>query len=121
VDARNALADAILAFDNALGLGGRSPDYQLVEVLTYFRITEDMNSLVRDALRLRPDMKEQENQARAMGARIAEYRSDYLPTANAVAGYSALGTGLPAANNFSVGIEISWPIFNSFLTTHPGR
>jgi outer membrane protein len=29
-----------------------------------------------------------------------------------------MGTGLPAANNFDVGIVISWPIFNSFLTTH---
>jgi outer membrane protein TolC len=49
-----------------------------------------------------------------MGAKIVEYRSDYLPTVKAVAGYSALGTGLPVVNNFDVGIEISWPIFNSF-------
>jgi outer membrane protein TolC len=55
VDARNVQADAILAFDNALGLGGRSPGYQLVDVLAYFSITDDMNSLLRDALRLRPD------------------------------------------------------------------
>jgi hypothetical protein len=63
VAARDAQADAILAFDNALGLGGRSPGYQLVDVLTYFSITDDMNSSVRDAVRLRPDMKEQENKA----------------------------------------------------------
>jgi outer membrane protein len=118
VDARNAEADAILAFDNALGLGGRSPGYQLVDVLSYSRINDDMNSLLRDALRLRPDMNALESQARAMGAQIAEYRSDYLPTVNAVAGYSALGTGVPVANNFNVGIEITWPIFNSFLTSH---
>jgi outer membrane protein len=53
-----------------------------------------------------------------MGAQIVEHRSDYLPTVNAVAGYSALGTGLPVANNFNVGIEITWPIFNSFLISH---
>jgi outer membrane protein len=63
-------------------------------------------------------MEEQENKARAMGAQIVEYRSDYLPTVEAVAGYSALGTGLPVANNFNVGIEITWPIFNGFLTSH---
>jgi outer membrane protein TolC len=56
IDARNTQANAILQFDNALGLGGRSPDYQLVDVLSYFKITDDVNSLVRDALRLRPDM-----------------------------------------------------------------
>lgn len=118
LDARNFEADAIVAFDNALGLGGRSPNYQLVDVLTYSAIADNMNSLVEDALRLRPDLKALENQARAMGAQIDEYRSDYLPTVNAVAGYSALGTGLPVANNFNVGIEINWPIFNSFLTSH---
>jgi len=116
--ARNAEADAIVAFYNALGLGGTTPGYQLVDVFTYSRITDNMNSLVRDALRLRPDMNALENQAHAMGAQIVEYRSDYLPTVNAVAGYSALGTGLPVANNFNVGIVITWPIFNSFLTSH---
>jgi outer membrane protein len=116
--ARNAEADAVVAFYNALGLGGTTPGYQLVDVLTYSRITDNMTSLVRDALRLRPDMSALENQAHAMGAQIGEYRSDYLPTVNAVAGYSALGTGLPVVNNFNVGIEISWPIFNSFLTSH---
>lgn len=118
VNARNAETVALIGFYNALGLGGRTPGYQLVDSLTYSSITDDMSSLVRDALQLRPDMKALENQARAMGAQISEYRSDYLPTVNAVAGYSALGTGLPVANNFNVGIEITWPIFNSFLTSH---
>ena len=118
VDARNAEDDAEVAFDNALGLGGSSPNYQLVDVLTYSPVTEQLGSLVRDAMSLRPDMKALADQARAMGARITQYRSDYFPTVNGVAGYSAMGTGLPAVNNFDVGIVISWPIFNSFLTTH---
>jgi outer membrane protein len=118
VDARNAADDAVVAFDNALGLGDRSPNYQLVDILTYAPITEQLPTLLRDALNLRPDLRALADQARAMGARITQYRSDYFPTVNGVAGYSAMGTGLPAANNFNVGIVISWPIFNSFLTTH---
>jgi len=118
VDARNAEDDAVVAFDNALGLGGSSPNYQLVDVLTYSPVTEQLGSLLGDAMRFRPDMKALADQARAMGARITQYRSDYFPTVNGVAGYSAMGTGLPAVNNFDVGIVISWPIFNSFLTTH---
>jgi len=55
---------------------------------------------------------------RAMGAQIQEFRSDYLPTASAMGGYNAIGTGLPAANNFNVGLVITWPMFNGFLTTH---
>ena len=36
VDARNSEADALVAFDNSLGLGGESPNYQLVDVLYVF-------------------------------------------------------------------------------------
>jgi outer membrane protein len=118
VDARNAQADTLVAFDNALGLGGRSPGYDLVDVLSYSQITETLEALLQDAMRLRPDMKALKNEARAMGAQIDEYRSDYLPTVNAVGGYSAVGTGLPVTNNFNVGLEITWPIFNGYLTTH---
>ena len=118
VDARNSEADALVAFDNSLGLGGESPNYQLVDVLNYSNITDTMEPLLRSAFSLRPDFKVLSDQARAMGAQIAEYRSDYFPTVNAVGGYSAMGTGLPAANNFNVGIVITWPIFNSFLTSH---
>jgi outer membrane protein len=118
VDARNAAADAVVALDNALGLGGTDPNYQPIDILTYSAITDRLDSLVRDAISLRPDMKALEDQARAMGARIQQYRSDYFPTVNGVAGYSAMGTGLPAANNFNVGVVITWPIFNNFLTTH---
>jgi hypothetical protein len=42
-----------------------------VDVLSYFEITDDLNSLVRDAL-LTETRQGQENQARAMGAQIAE-------------------------------------------------
>jgi outer membrane protein len=117
-DAQNFAADAQVAFDNALGLGGLSPNYQLVDVLTYSKISDTTPSLLKTAFALRPDLKAVTDQARAMGAQVAEYRSDYFPTINAVGGYSAMGTGLPAANNFNAGIVITWPIFNSFLTSH---
>ncbi len=118
VDASNSEEDAVVAFDNSLGLGGRTPNYQLVDVLSYSKITDQLPALAKDAFKFRPDMKALEDQARAMGAQVEQFRSDYLPTVNAVAGYSAMGTGLPAANNFNAGIVITWPIFNSFLTSH---
>ena len=52
------------------------------------------------------------------GAQITQVRSDYFPIVEAVAGYNAIGTGLPAANNFNAGIVITWPIFNGFETEH---
>ena len=119
VDARNARADAKVALDNAMGLSDRAPEYHVVNVLTYSPITQKLNSLVALALRTRPDMNMLGDEARAAGARVVEYRSDYYPTASAVGGYAGMeSTGFSFANNFNVGVVITWPIFNSFLTTH---
>jgi outer membrane protein len=118
VEARNDQADAKVALDNALGLSGSTPEYKLSDVLAYSPIHDTFGSLILAAYRYRPDLLMLEDQARAMGARVVQYRSDYYPTVNAVAGYAGMGTGLPVANNFNVGLVITWPIFNSFLTTH---
>lgn len=32
--------------------------------------------------------------------------------------FNFLGTGLPAASNFNVGLIVTWPIFNGFATAH---
>jgi outer membrane protein len=118
VDARNAVADAKVALDNAMGLSEAAPQYEPADVLTYGKISQTMGALVRTAMEERPDLAAARDQIRAMGAQIKEYRSDFLPTANAVGGYNAMGTGLPAANNFNIGLVITWPMFNGFLTTH---
>ena len=118
VDARNARDDAKVALDNALGSGEDAPDYEPAEVLTYSQIHDTPEALLKTAFELRPDLKIVEDQARAMGAQITEYRSDYFPTLSAVGGYTGVGTGLPVVNNFSAGIVLTWPLFNGFLTDH---
>lgn len=117
VDARNDYADAKVALDNAMGLSESAPVYTLADVLTYNPVKQQLEPLLRTAFTTRPDLKALQDQARAMGAQITEFKSDYLPTVNAVAGYEAMGTGIPAVNNFNVGLVVTWPIFNSFLTT----
>jgi outer membrane protein len=116
-EAQNGYADARVGLDNAMGLSDLAPPYHLADVLGYSEIKGEESSLIGLAMRARPDLRAMQDQANAMGARITQYKSDYLPTVNAVAGYSAMGTGLPAANNFNAGIVITWPIFNSFLTS----
>lgn len=117
VDARNAYGDAKVGLNNALGLSDRAPEYHLKDILTYSPVTDTVQPLIATAMRLRPDLKSLDDQAKALGAEIVEYKSDYYPTVNAQSGYSAMATGLPAANNFNVGIVITWPIFNSYMTT----
>ncbi|MBP1686258.1 MAG: type secretion outer membrane protein [Deltaproteobacteria bacterium] len=118
VDAQNAVATAKVALDNAMGLGSDAPDYQQADVLTYEQITSPLEAYLKTAFGQRPDLKMLEDEARASGARIASFKSDYLPTIGATAGYSARGQELPAANNVDVGVVVTWPIFNGFLTDH---
>jgi outer membrane protein len=118
VDARNALADAKVALDNAMGLGSTAPEYHQADTLTYEEITEPLETYLTVAFRHRADLKMLEDEARAAGAQITQFKSDYLPTIGATAGYSARGQTLPADHNFDVGIVVAWPIFNGFLTDH---
>jgi outer membrane protein len=118
LDARNFEQTGKAALDNAMGLGADAPPYKLAGVLTYHPVTGDPGTYYATALKLRPDLAEIENEARAEGAKITQYRSDFFPTVHAIAGYNALGTGMPAANNYDAGIMITWPIFNGFETEH---
>jgi len=118
VDAQNEVATAKVALDNAMGLGSSAPDYHQPDKLSYEEITESLDRYLKLAFDQRPDLKVLEDEARAAGARIAEFKSDYLPTFGATAGYSARGQEFPAANNFDVGVIVTWPIFNGFLTDH---
>jgi outer membrane protein len=118
LDAQNLEQTGKAALDNSMGFGASAPDYKLVDMLTYHPINGDVTQYYVAALKLRPDLSEIEDQARAEGAKITQYRSDFFPTVNAVAGYNAVGTNTPATNNYDAGIMISWPIFNGFETEH---
>jgi outer membrane protein len=118
LQARNATADAKVQLDNSMGLSDQAPSYKTADTLTSGSVSDSMNALVAEGLRTRPDIVSLKNEARAMGAQITEFRSDYFPQAGAIGGYNAMSTGLPAVNNFNVGLIVTWPIFNGFLTTH---
>ena len=115
---RNEVLKAKAALDNAMGLGEEAPDYKLSQSLSASDVVGSVQQYIETAMRLRPDLHALEDQARAAGAKVREYRSDLFPTVNAAAGYNTVGTGLPAANNYNIGLVISWPIFNGMLTTH---
>ena len=118
LDERNEVLKAKAALDNAMGLGDQAPDYEPAQTLSPSEIVGSAKEYIGAAMKLRPDLLALEDQARAAGAKVREYRSDLFPTVNAAAGYNIVGTGLPAANNYNIGLLISWPIFNGLLTTH---
>ena len=119
VDARNAAATAKVALDNAMGLGEHAPDYRQSDQLTYEQITDTVGRAhLERAFAQRPDLKMLLDEARAAGAEIKQYRSDYLPRVGGVAGYNVRGQDATPGNNFYAGLVVTWPIFNGFLTDH---
>ncbi len=118
IRARNAGADAKVALDNAMGLSENALEYHMADQLTWEAISTTLPQLLNDAFSLRPDLQMMAHQAQAAGARVKIYRSDYFPTVQGAGAYETMGTGLPASNNFDVGIIVSWPIFSGFQTEH---
>jgi outer membrane protein len=118
LEASDDQATARVALDNTMAVSPNAPFYELADVLTYKSIGGSIDVYFNSALERRPDLAALKAQASAAGARVTQVHSDFFPTAEAVAGYNAMGTGLPAANNYNVGLVVTWPIFNGFLTTN---
>ena len=116
VKAVNARDDAKVALDAAMGMADSAPPYNVVGTLAYSPVTDTLPDLLSRAFALRPDLKVLVGEARAAGARVNQFKSDYMPTGTAQLGYDAMGTGMPAANNFFAGLVITWPLFNGFRT-----
>lgn len=118
VDARNGVATAKVALDNAMGLGEQAPEYRQSDQLSYEQITDTAERYLERAFAQRPDLKMLVDEARAAGAEIKQYRSDYLPQVGGVAGYNVRGQDGTPGNNYYAGLVVTWPIFNGFLTDH---
>ena len=118
LEASDEQATDRVALDNTMAVSPNAPFYELADVLAYKPVGGDIQTYYTSALQQRPELATLKAQASAAGAQITEVYSDFFPSAQAVAGYNAMGTGLPAANNFDVGFVVSWPIFNGILTTH---
>ncbi len=118
IRAQNANADARVALDNAMGLSENPVQYRIADQLSWNPINTTLPQLLSDALALRPDLQMMVHQAQAAGAQVKIYRSDYFPTLQGAADYETTGTSLPAANNFDVGVVLTWPIFNGLETSH---
>jgi len=118
VNANNGAATAKVALDTAMGLGGQAPEYRQPDRLSWGPISDTMETYLERAFAKRPDLMMLVDDARAAGAEIKQYRSDYLPTFGATAGYNVRGQNATPGNNYYAGLLITWPIFNGFLTDH---
>jgi outer membrane protein TolC len=117
VEAHNAAAVGAARLNSAIGLGSAAPDYKL-ETLASGGPSDTLAVYLERALAQRPDLRMFEEQARAAGAVISQARSDYWPTVGAVGGINTRGQEDTDANNYYVGVVLTWPLFDGLATDH---
>ena len=101
---------------------------QLIELDLVFQVTKAYFDLLaaKERVRVFEEAIEQRTQqlhraqlkARAAGAEIKQYQSDYWPTIGAVGGINVRGQTATPGTNYYAGVVITWPLFNGFLTEH---
>lgn len=118
-DARNALG----TLANVMGFDANQPlalaDFP--SVLPEAAFERDINALIEEARRRRPDLKAAEAQVNAARANVDVVRASGLPTVSLAAGPTWQELGGRSTNGGILGVTLSVPIFSGFNTTYRVR
>ncbi len=106
---------ARLALLNSIGLPA-SKKYHFVNTLDFKSLQSKLADLIKTALKFNPRLKEAVYTLKASKASVRQAVSGYFPTVNVDLSYTGENSSFPLNRNYSVGLSVSIPIFNGFLT-----
>lgn len=115
IRANNSLRIAIANLNNAMGVPD-APDYIIEDNLNYRKYAVAFDDALAKAYANRQDMQAITSQIKAAEQSVAFARAGYLPTVTGNAAYGRTGNDFPLQENWNVGVTISMPLFNGFLT-----
>lgn len=111
ISAKNNLNQALVNVGNAIGIEGPI-HIAAYEVQTLPELDENAKvEFVKIALE-RPDVKAAESNVKSARFSVREAKCSLKPTISSNAGYSWNGTSTPQNNGWSVGLGVSWQIFD---------
>jgi outer membrane protein TolC len=116
VSAKSTIRIAEGALASAMGLKVSVP-LDIVEIPESSRVreSEEMDRLLDEAMRNRPELLAAVAGIRSKQAGIEEARSQYWPKINASAGYGWVDDGFPPnQEQWSIGLGLSFPLFTGF-------
>lgn len=112
ITARDAATQAQVALALSMGVDPRTP-IAPADSSERPLSTDDSNALVDQALKQRPDIREQEENLRAAGFGVSVARKSLLPSVSLTAGLSSNGPTQPFSNRFaSLGVDLTWNPFD---------
>jgi outer membrane protein len=115
IKAENALKVAKVTLNNVMGVPD-APEYDIQDNLAFEKYTVTMEAAVEKAYGNRPDLQSLAAKRKAAEKNIALQKTGYFPVLTGNAAYNLGGEDFPLEKGWSIGVGITFPIFNGFLT-----
>lgn len=116
--AENAYRLAAVALNNAMGLP-EAAEYRIAEEPPPPPLADlSLEEAIRRAYERRPDLRSLGLRRKALSEAIELARLGYYPLLSGSAGYGWGGDGFPLDRGWSVGAQLSIPIFSGYLTRY---
>jgi len=115
ITADNALRIARVNLNNAMGVPD-APAYTVEDSLALKKYEITLDEALSRAMANRPDIKSLALRTRAAEESVRLANTGYYPALTGSASYNWEGTRFPLENEWNVGVAVSVPIFNGFLT-----
>jgi len=117
IRARNAVRLAETSLANAIGLD-TTPALEIQDILGFTPAAFDPQALLQEALRNRPELVQQRARLEAAQAQLAGARSAFGPELSASAAFGGSSADFPLEERWSVGLQLSWNLFQGGFTTN---
>ncbi|NQU15016.1 MAG: TolC family protein [Desulfobacteraceae bacterium] len=116
IKARFAVRTAKIDLENVLGGPPLPGKYALATISSSPPEPTDMDSLILQAIKLRPEIASLNDQIKSAEAQIRVAKSGYWPSVSANGGYGLLNTKFPLKDYWLGGVSLKWEIFSGFET-----
>jgi len=116
VKAKFAVRTAKIDLENILGDPPLPEEYTLATISSSPPEPTDMDSMILQAIRLRPEVASLNDQVKSAEAQIRVAESGYWPTVTADGGYGLMNTKFPLKDYWLGGVTLKWEIFSGFET-----
>lgn len=117
ITADNTLKIAQVNLNIAMGVPD-APAYSIEDTLAYNKYKITLSDALSRAMADRPDIKSLVLRRQAAEENVSFAKTGYYPALTGAAAYNWEGTGFPLDKGWNVGVAVSIPIFNGFLTKH---
>ena len=116
IKARNAVLVAKATLNNAMGVTG-TLDYDVEDTLTFEPYAITLEDAMAGAYAQRPDLASVVDRRRAAESSVTLARTGFFPTLGGSASFDFAGNRFPLSRGWSLGLNLSVPVFNGFLTS----